>query len=301
MLRFIANRVLASIPVLLVASVIVFGAMRLLPGDPIDALYPADAAVSPEARAELRQELGLDQQLPAQYLHWLGRILQGDLGTSVRAQRPVTALIVEPARATGELALIGTVLGLLVALPLGTLAATRRGRLLDFGATGLALTGISVPAFALGTFLALVFGVWLGWVPTVGNLVLPAVTVAIGTAGFLVRAVRSDVLDQLSRDYVRTARGKGLPASMVYGAHVLPNALPVTVSVLATTLGYQLGGVVVVEQVFDWPGLGTLMFQSITGRDYAVVQAIALIAVLAFVVVNLTADVVRAALDPRLR
>lgn len=301
MLVYTFRRLLAVVPVLLLASLVVFAAMRLLPGDPVDALYPADASVSPAAKAALRAELGLNEPLPVQYGRWLVRAVRGDLGTSARVRRPVVELLRTRGLATLQLVVLSTLCGVAFALPLGIVAALHRGRLADRGATVIALVGLSVPGFALGTALALVFGVWLQWVPTAGVLTLPVVTQAFGTAGILVRAVRSGVLDQRGRDYVRTARGKGLAPHVVQWRHLLPNALPVTVSVLATTVGYQLGGAVVVEQVFAWPGLGQLLFESVTGRDYAAVQGIALTAAVTYVCVNLAADLVRAALDPRIR
>lgn len=301
MIVYALRRLLVAIPILVLASMIVFAAMRLLPGDPVDALYPADASVSPGAKVALRAALGLDEPLPVQYLLWLMHAVRGDLGTSVRVSRPVAELLRTRGLATLQLVALSTLLGVALALPLGILAALHQGRVADHGATALALIGLSVPGFALGTGLALVFGVWLHWVPTAGNLVLPVATQALGTAGILVRPVRAGMLDQLRREYVRTARSKGIANRAVLWQHVLPNALPVTVSVLATIVGYQLGGAIVVEQVFAWPGLGQLLFESVTGRDYAVVQGIALTAVVAFALVNLAADLTRVSLDPRLR
>jgi len=301
MRTFAIERLLVCIPVLLIISIVVFAAMRMLPGDPVDALYPADASVSPEAKAELRRELGLDQPLPVQYLRWLQKTAGGDLGTSIRSRQPVTSMLWLRWKATAQLVLWSTLLALAIALPAGTIAAFRRGSVIDTGVSMLALTGLSIPNFALGTLLALCFGVWLHWTPTAGSLVLPVMTLGIGTAGILVRSVRSSMLDQLGGDYVRTARGKGLGPAAVQIVHILPNAAPTMVTILATVIGYQLGGAFIIEQIFAWPGLGQLLFQSISGRDYATVQGIALLSTVTYLIVNLVADLGRAMLDPRLR
>ncbi|MBV8715498.1 MAG: ABC transporter permease [Chloroflexi bacterium] len=301
MISHVVRRLLGSIPVLLVASLVVFAAMRLLPGDPVDALYPANASVSPEARAALRAELGLDEPVPLQYTRWLMHTLSGDLGTSLRQRRPVLQLIAQRAPLTGMLVLLSTVLAVAIAVPLGTLAAIGRESLIDHAASALALGGLSVPGFALGTLLALVFGVWLRIVPTVGHPALPVVTQALAAAGILVRNVRSGVLDELKQEYVRTARSKGLHELRSLVIHIAPNALPVTVSVLATVVSFELGGSVVIEEVFGWPGLGSLLFDSVAGRDFAVVQAVALLAVMSCTLVNLAADISRGVLDPRTR
>jgi ABC-type dipeptide/oligopeptide/nickel transport system permease component len=301
MLGFIVRRCLAAIPVLLLASLLVFCAMRLLPGDPVDALYPANASVSPAARSALRVELGLDQPLPVQYLRWLLHTASGDLGTSLRQRRPVVQLIAQRAPLTGVIVLASTILAVVVAVPLGFVAAARRGTLIDHAASGVAISGLSVPGFALGTLLALVFGVWLHLVPTVGRAELPIVTQAVAAAGILVRNIRGGVLEELGKDYIRTARGKGLDSWTSLARHALPNSLPVGISVLATIVGYELGGSVVIEEVFGWPGLGSLLFDSVAGRDFAVVQGVALVAVATYTLVNVAADLGRAMLDPRVR
>jgi ABC-type dipeptide/oligopeptide/nickel transport system permease component len=298
---YVFKRLVACIPVLLVVSIIVFLAMRLLPGDPIDALYPAEASVSEETRALLRESLGLNSPLPIQYGRWLLRLTSGDLGTSIRLRRPIAPLLLERARATATLVLGSTTLALLLAIPLGILAALNRGNVTDRAVTITALLGLSIPEFALGTFLALLFGVWLNWFPTIGDLVLPVLTQGLVMTGLLVRNIRATVIDQLSQDYVRTARGKGLRSTYVQLRHVLPNALPIILSLLAAVVGYALGGAIVVEQIFAWPGLGLLLFEAISLRDYPVVQSVVLFTALSYVVVNLIVDILRATLDIRLR
>jgi peptide/nickel transport system permease protein len=303
MTRYALQRLTALFPILLLVSVIVFLVMRLLPGDPADIFAPPDAqfGVSMQVRERVHQELGLDQPLPVQYLAWDLRVIRGDLGNSLRYQRPALMLARERAPKTVMLVMLSTALACLIAVPVGFLAAMRQGTAFDWGATGLALVGHALPAFVLGPLLVLVFSVWLRWFPSLDSLVLPVVALGVSTAGLLVRHVRSGVLDELGKDYVRSARAKGLRPHVVQLHHVLPNALPVTIAVLATSIGYQLGGAVIVEQIFGWPGLGSLMFDAITGRDYAVVQTLALLATLVFSIVNLVADLARASIDPRLR
>ncbi|MEL6148395.1 MAG: ABC transporter permease [Chloroflexota bacterium] len=301
MLLYIIRRIASGIPVLFIVSLFIFSGIRLLPGDPIDALYPPDASVSEEVRDELRRSLGLDRGVHVQYIRWVGGILQGDLGVSIRNQQPVSGLISRRAGKTIQLVVLSTVFAVVLAIPLGTLAALKRGTAIDYAAIGFALFGLSIPGFALGTFFALVFGVWLNWVPTTGHLALPVLTQGLATAGILVRNVRSTIADEQGRDYVRTARGKGISSSTMYLRHVLPNALPVVISVLAVQIGYQLGGTVVIEQVFAYPGIGLLLFDSVGARDYAVIQAIALLMASTYVIVNMIADIVRALLDPRIR
>jgi ABC-type dipeptide/oligopeptide/nickel transport system permease component len=298
---YILRRLLACIPVLLVVSVIVFLVMRLLPGDPIDALYPAEASVSEETRALLRESLGFNSPLPVQYIRWLGRIVTGDFGTSIRLRRPIAPLLLERARATAMLVLGSATLALALSIPLGIVAALHRGKATDRAVTVAALFGLSIPEFALGTFLALLLGVWLRWVPTIGDLTLPVLTQALVMTGMLVRSIRSGIIDQLSQDYVRTAHGKGLRPAYVQLRHVFPNALPITLSLLAAVVGYALGGAIIVEQIFAWPGLGLLLFESISTRDYPVVQAVVLFTASTYVVVNLVADMLRATIDIRLR
>lgn len=303
MTGYVARRLASWVPVLLLSSVLVFAMMRILPGDPIDVMFPAgtQALLTSEARAELNRELGLDRSLPRQYVAWLRTLGSGELGTSLRYRRPVLELLGERGPKTAALVAGSTVIAILIAVPVGVLAALRRGTIADWGASALALVGLSIPSFALGTALVLLFAVRWRLVPSIDDLRLPMVTLGLTSAGVLVRYVRSAVIDELPKEYVRTARAKGLMSLPVLVVHVLPNSLPNVITVLASIIGYQLGGVIVVEQVFNWPGLGLLMFESITGRDYAVVQALALVSAIVFSCVNLAADVTRAAIDPRLR
>lgn len=303
MIRYASIRLLIWIPTFLVASAMVFLVIRLLPGDPLDTLYPGvmRGTLTPADEARIRAELDLDRPVAVQYVLWLDDVAHGRLGDSVRYRVPVSDLLRRRAPHTATLVGSSLALALLVAIPVGFLAATRRGGAVDWGASALALAGLSVPPFALGTVLALVLGVWWRIVPTVGDLRLPTVTLGIAITGYLVRYVRSGVLDELPKDYVRLARSKGVSPPTVYLRHVLPNAIPDTLTVVAASIGYGLGGAVIVEQIFNWPGLGLLMFEAVTSRDYAVVQALALLSAFVFSAVNLIADLARAAIDPRLR
>ncbi|MBI2525229.1 MAG: ABC transporter permease [Candidatus Rokubacteria bacterium] len=313
MIEFLARRVLVLIPVLFLMSVIVFGVLRLIPGDPVDVMMGSDQ-VDAEARQALRHELGLDLSLPHQYLRWVGRVGRGDLGRSVRNRESVLALIADKLPKTLLLATASALVALAVALPLGIVAAVRRNTAADYAAMVIALLGVSVPNFWLGILLVLGFALGLGWLPSQGYaslithpgealqyLVLPALTLGLAMAGVVTRMVRSSVLEAIGQDYVRTARAKGLSERGVVWKHALKNALIPTVTVVGLQFGTLLGGAVVVEQVFSWPGIGWLVVHSIFARDYPVVQGVTLVVGVLFVVINTAVDVLYSALDPRVR
>ncbi len=278
--------------------------VHLTPGDPIALILGEDA--TPEQRAEARASLGLDRPLPEQYLHYLGRLSRGDLGDSLRARRPVVSYVLERVPATAQLAVTAFVLTLAVGIPLGMAAAVHRESWLDHGARGLAILAQSVPGMWLGLILIIVFAVRWHWLPSIGagsprHLVLPSLTLASYLLGLVVRLTRSAMLDVLGQDYVRTARAKGLPERAVLGRHVLRNALVPVVTVLGLQLGTLLGGAVVTEAVFAWPGLGTLVVQALGHRDYPVVQAAVLLSAATFVLLNFAVDLLNNWLNPRLR
>ena len=313
MIEFLARRLLVLIPVLFFMSVIVFGVLRLIPGDPVDVMMGADQ-VDAQTRQALRHELGLDLSLPHQYLRWVGRVVRGDLGRSVRNRESVVALIADKLPKTLLLTAASSLVALVVALPLGILAAVRRNTGADYAAMVFALLGVSVPNFFLGILLVLAFAVGLGWLPSQGYasvvvqpvqalqyLLLPALTLGLAMAGVVTRMVRSSVLEAIGQDYVRTARAKGLSERGVVWKHALKNALIPTVTVVGLQFGTLLGGAVVVEQVFSWPGIGWLVVQSIFARDYPVVQGVTLVVGVLFVVINTTVDVMYSVLDPRVR
>ncbi len=313
MIEFLIRRVLVLVPVVALMSVIVFGVLRLIPGDPVDVILGAEQ-VDPAVRQELRRELGLDLGLPQQYVRWLGRVMRGDLGRSVRSHEPVAALIADKLPKTLLLAVASTVVALAIALPLGIVAAVGRNTAVDYGAMLFALLGVSVPNFWLGILLVLAFALGLGWLPSqgyadiltqpgaaLGYLVLPAITLGFAMAGVVTRMVRTSVLEEIGHDYVRTARAKGLSERVVVWKHALKNALIPAVTVIGLQFGTLLGGAVVVEQVFTWPGLGWLVVQAIFARDYPVVQGVALVVGVLFVLVNTLIDVLYSVLDPRVR
>jgi peptide/nickel transport system permease protein len=312
-IEFLIRRLLVLVPVLALMSIIVFGVLRLIPGDPVDVILGAEQ-VDPVVRQELRHELGLDAGLPQQYLRWLTRVVRGDLGRSVRSHESVTALIADKLPKTLLLAVASTLVALLVALPLGITAALERNTSIDYLAMVFALLGVSMPNFWLGILLVLGFAIGLGWLPSQGYasvfadpvgalpyLVLPSITLGLGMAGLVTRMVRTSVLEEIGQDYVRTARAKGLSERVVVWKHTLKNALIPAVTVIGLQFGTLLGGAVVVEQVFTWPGLGWLVVHAIFARDYPVVQGVTLVVGVLFVLVNTLIDVLHSVLDPRVR
>ncbi|TMJ13478.1 MAG: ABC transporter permease [Bacillati bacterium ANGP1] len=312
MVRYLETRVLALLLVLLLMSVVVFSFLHLTPGDPVDAMLGVE--VEQETKQGLRHELGLDRPLLAQYALWMGRALRGDLGTSIRSRQGVSAIIGEKLPITLELTLAASGVGLAIALPAGVLAAVRRSSTLDLGAMGVALGGVSIPSFSLGVMLILLFALhWrifpaIGYIPwsrdpagALRHLVLPAVTLGLGLAGALTRMVRSGVLEELGREYVRTARAKGLPPSMVITRHVLRNALLPALTVLGVQISVLLGGAVITEQIFAWPGVGQLAVQAVLSRDYPVLQGTILVIAAIATLVQLAVDLAYALMDPRIR
>lgn len=289
---------------LLGVCTLVFLLIHLVPGDPVEVMLGEGA--SPADREGMRASLGLDQPLGAQYLGYLGRLARLDLGQSFHYQRPVAALLAERIRPTLELAAAALVLAVVLAVPLGVLAAQHRGRGLDAGAMGFSLLGASIPNFWLGPLLILVFSLWLGWTPVSGrdglaSLVLPAVTLGTGLAAVLARMVRSSVLEVLGEDFVRTARAKGLSPRAVLWRHALRNAWLPVLTLVGLQLGALLGGAVITETVFAWPGLGSLLVEAIQTRDYPVVQGTVLLISVLYLLVNEATELVYLIADPRIR
>jgi len=304
MLSYLVQRLAGALLVIFGVVSIVFLLIHLIPGDPVEIMLGESAAAAD--RAALRASLGLDQALSIQFLNYLGGLLQLDLGTSIHLRRPVTELLLERLPATGLLASISLLVSLLLALPLGILAAVRRGTAWDSGAMGFSMLGVSIPNFWLGPLLILVFSLWLGWFPVSGHngaasVVLPALTLGTGLAAVLSRMVRSSMLEVLGEDYIRTARAKGLPDRQVVLRHALRNALLPVITLLGLQLGALLAGAVITETVFSWPGIGLLTIEAIQSRDYPVVQACVLLISLCYVCVNLLTDLVYAQIDPRIR
>ena len=303
MWTFVARRLLISTIVLVGASIVVFFIVRLS-GDPVALLLPMDA--SPEVQAELRTRLGFDDPLLTQYAIFASNVVRGDFGESLRHRQPAIDLVLERLPATFELAAAALLLASLVGIPLGILAAVRRGTIFEVVGMGVALVGQAVPGFWLGLMLILVVGVQWQLLPTFGrgglsHLILPAITLSSYTAAILVRILRSSMLEVLGADYVRTAHAKGLRPRTVVLKHAFRNALIALVTVLGLQFATLMGGAVVTEAVFAWPGIGRLAVQAIYNRDYPVVQAVVLTVVAIFVLVNLIVDVLYARIDPRIK
>jgi peptide/nickel transport system permease protein len=311
-MKSILTRVLLTLPVVWVVVSIVFLLIHLVPGDPVQQML-GDGATAADL-TNLRHQYGLDQPLGVQYLHYWRDVLHGNLGRSIRLNDTVLHLIVTRYPYTVQLTVAALILGLLIAVPAGITAAVRRGRAADHSLGLVSLLGLSVPAFALAPILVLVFSIDLGWLPVSGAapgglfsrdgwryLVLPAVAMGVSLAAILTRMVRTAMLEELNRDYVRTARAKGLSETAVVYRHALPNALVPIVTVVGLQFGALLAGAIVTETIFSWPGLGRLVVTAISGRDYALVQGSLLAIGLTYVLVNLLTDLTYRLVNPRMR
>lgn len=302
--RLIFRRLLRSLLVLLGVTIVVFSLVRVIPGDPVRLMLPPDAT---EQDAEiLREQLGFNEPLYRQYLLFMQGVLTGDLGKSLRFRRPVSELVWERLPATIELAIAGTVLTIVIAIPAGVLAAWKRNSFYDSFFMFLTMVGQSIPIFWLGIMLILFFSVNLRLLPTSGRgslaqLIMPSVTLATFFMALVARLTRSSVLEVLGQPYVQTARAKGLGEYLVVVRHVLKNALLPVVTVLGLQVGVLLGGAVITETVFAWPGIGTLAVGAIYNRDYPLVQGTVLIAAGIFVAINIVVDLLYLFLDPRIR
>jgi peptide/nickel transport system permease protein len=314
MATYVIRRLLQAVPTLLFVSIIVFTIMRLTPGDPAQAVLGGQAGVSQELVESVRREMGLDKPAYVQYLVWLGNLLRGDLGQSYISRARVADLIAQRLPASLELALAAIVLALLIAVPAGILAAVHRGSWIDHIATTFVTAGVAMPGFWLAMLIVLLFAVFLqllppsGYVPfdkdPVGNLrllALPALTLAILLAAPTMRFLRSSMLDVLGEDYLRAARAKGLSERLVIYRHALKNALIPTVTWVGLQFAYLIGGSIMVEWVFGWPGVGWMALRAVLSRDYIVVQGTVLLIAAIFVLVNLAVDLLYAFLDPRVR
>lgn len=304
MTRFLIRRLLLTIPVLIGVATLVFSLIHLVPGDPVQAMLGESAA--PEDVARLRTQLGLDRPLYQQYFSFARGIVRGDLGTSLRTRQAVTTIILERMPATLELAAAAMLVAIVFAIPLGVIAAVRVGTLLDHVATTIALFGISMPTFWLGPLLAIVFSVWLGWLPvsgrgTLANLVLPAITLGAPLAAALARMTRASVIEELRELYVTAARARGASETRAVLVHAFRNSLIPVVTVIGLQFGSVLTGAVITETIFAWPGIGRLLIQSISARDYPAVQGCILMIAVTYVSMNLLVDVLYGVLDPRIR
>lgn len=304
MLEFVRRRIALSLLTVLGVSIGVFLMIHLVPGDPVTVMLSEFS--SPADQQALRQALGLDQPLYVQYLRYLRNAVQGDLGRSVRSNRPVTSEIIVRFPHTVRLAIAALALAMSIGVATGVISAVRRHSLFDHAAVVTVLVGLSIPSFWLGLMLMIVFALRLEWLPVAGYegwqyLILPAVTLAAAPAAVLARLTRSSMLEVLTQDYVRTAHAKGLRQAAVVVRHALKNGLIPVVTVLGLQFGYLLGGAVITESVFAWPGVGRLVVDAILARDFPVVQGTVLVIALGFVIVNLAVDLTYAYLDPRIR
>ena len=315
MLRFLLQRaVTVFIPTLLGISILVFGAMRMIPGNFVDVLIGLGPDVSEDQRASIAASYGLDRPLPLQYLSWLGNTLRGNMGNSLRSGDPVAGAILDRLPVTLELALLATLLSLLIAVPLGILAAIYRGGPIDVLARGIGLIGLSIPNFLLATLLILFVSTKWQIVPTTGfipiseglvdnlkSILLPTISLGLLLIASVLRMTRSAVLEELSKDYLTVARSKGLGEKAVILGHTLRNALVPVITVVGIQTGYLLGGTVIVEQIFALPGIGRLALDSVSQRDYPMVQGTTMFIAGSFVVVNMLTDVIYGLVDPRIR
>jgi len=304
MLRYVTVRVLILIPVLFTVSVVVFLVLHLAPGDPVSLV--AGNQAPPAVRAEVRRQLHLDQPLVVQYALFVKNAVQGNFGRSYVIGKPVGQLLYERIGNTLRIGVPAFLLSYLLAIPLGVLAAARHRTWNDYLVLAIGNFGVAVPEFIVSLVLIFVFGYKLGWFPTSGigswkHLVLPIVALTIASLSLTVRFVRASVLEELHGDYVRTARAKGLSGRRVLWGHALRNALLPLISLSALRLGWLLGGTVVVEVVFGWPGAGRLLVDAVTSRDYPVIQGATLVLAAGVVLANLVADILYAVVDPRIR
>lgn len=307
MLNRILRRLILFIPVALAITVIVFVLIRFAPGDPVRTMLGVD--YSPDAAAQLQHELGLDQPIPVQYVYWVGRVLHGQLGRSFFSHEDVTALIWRRLPVTVLLTITSMSFALLLAIPTGIIAATHKDTIFDNVSRVIAIAGVSVPVFWLGLMLLIVFGAYLRWFPIGGTtqeygpgaLVLPSVALGSGFAALLMRMIRSNMIEALAEDHIRTARAKGLSERVVQYRHALKNTLIPVVTVVGLQFGILLGGAVLTETVFNMPGLGRLLIESINSRDYPIIQGCVLVVSFFFVVTNLLVDLSYGFIDPRIR
>jgi len=311
MTSYIVRRLIFIVPVALLVSFIVFMLIHLVPGDPALVLLGEDA--TPQNVAALRKELGLDQPLLTQYVLWLGQAVRGNLGQSIQLRQPVLEALVQRAPVTIELGIAALLFSIVIAIPLGVVSATRANSRLDTTVNVTSLLGTAIPGFVLGLGLIIVFAVVIrlfppgGYVPlledpaaNLRDLILPMITLGAGAVAVNLRQVRASMIEVLSQDYIRTAWAKGLSRTRVYYIHALRNALLPLLTIVGLQAGAILGGAVIIETIFQWPGLGALAVQSLLSKDYPVIQATVLLSALSYMLVNLLVDVAYALLDPRI-
>ena len=301
---FILRRLALTLPVVWIVVTLVFSLIHLVPGDPVAQMLGEGAAVT-QVEA-MRHDLGLDQPLLSQYRTYMTGVIRGDLGHSFRNQEAVTSAIRRRYPATIELALAATIVSLLIALPFGVISAVRRGRAIDRVIGFVSLLGVSLPNFALGPLMILLFSITLGLLPVSGrgdfsHLLLPALTMGASLAAITTRMVRGAMLEEIQQDYVRTARAKGMNEGAVILRHAFRNGLIPVITILGLQMGALLAGAIITELIFSWPGLGSLTFQAISARDYPLAQGCFLVIALSYILINLLTDILYSFVDPRIR
>lgn len=310
--QFLIKRLLYVIPTIFLVTVMVFSILHMVPGDPVDALLAADQDA--KMREMLIKQLGFDQPVYVQYFRWMSRVLQGDLGRSILHARPVATIVKESLPRTAYLAAAAMIFALVVSFPLGILAAVKRKTWVDYTAQVTAMIGMSVPVFWEAILLMFYFGLVLGWFPTVGyvspsedfldflhHLFLPAITLGFEMVAVMTRMTRSTMLDELNKDYVQTHRAQGLPEREIIARYTLKNAMIPTMTIASIRMAALLGGTVVIETVFAWPGIGMMILDGIQTKDYPVVQGGVLVLSFSFIFVNLIVDILYKWLDPRIK
>ena len=304
MIRHFLQRLLYTVPALWLILTMVFLMIHIVPGDPVLQMLGQDARA--EDLVQLRHTLGLDQPVGVQYLRYFEGLARGDWGRSLRFSAPVRSIVLARFPATLELSLAALAVCIAIAIPAGVFSARHRGSRADRSSSFFTLLGLSVPNFALGPILILIFSIEIGWLPVsgrggIGHLILPAATLGAGLAAILTRMVRGSMIEELSSDYVRTARAKGIPETSVSFRHAFPNALIPVITIVGLQFGSLLAGTIVTETIFSWPGIGRLAVQAISARDYPLLQGCILIIAVSYVAVNLLTDLVYAMVDPRVR
>ena len=313
MTNYIMRRLIQLVPVLILMSIIVFSLIHIIPGDPVDVMM-GEGFDDPVIYRALQKQLRLDQPVPVQYVYWLWDVVHGNLGKSVITHKPVLTMILERFPATVLLALASAVVAILISIPAGIIAAARQNTWADYTAMGISLCGISIPNFWLGIMLILLLSQQFGLLPSMGytplfkdpwqatlHLIMPAITLGTAMAASLTRFTRSEMLEELRQDYVRTAKAKGLKERVIFLQHVLKNSMIPTITVIGLQIGGLLEGAVITETVFAWPGIGRLAIQAVFERDYPLIQGIILFASIIYVVMNLFVDISYTMLDPRVR
>ena len=305
MWRFLGTRIATGALTIWVTTVLVTLLIHAVPGDPVQIMYAQSQGTTPEQIEEVRRSLGLDRSIPVQYLMFMERLFQGDLGNTIRGGQPVLDVILERLPNTLVLACAAMLIAILIGVPIGFLAAYREGSLIDTGLMILAIGGISMPHFWLGLVLLFLFALELGWLPVSGNgplnLILPAMTLGLSNAAIFARLTRSSMIDVMQQDFVQTAYAKGLPKSLVLRRHVLRAGLLPVVTMMGLQFAFMMGGAIVVENIFSWNGVGRMAVEAIFQRDYPVIQGFILTFSIVVVVVAISIDALYAVLDPRIR